>query len=132
LEKPAELYYPALPREDAQSRFPNVKRTYAKLREGTFTGGNVFMIDPRVAPRLAAKAREFVALRKSPARMAGRLGPAFLVKLLLGVLSVRELEIKVSRMFGVKGGVVITRSVEIGVDVDKISDLDLVRQELGR
>lgn len=132
LEKPAEFYYPAIPRGDAEARFPNVKRTYAKLRDGTFTGGNVFMIDPRVAPRLAARAREFVAARKSPPRLAGLLGPQFLVKLLLGVLSVRELEVKISRMFGVKGRVVITRSVEIGVDVDKISDLELVRQALAQ
>jgi GTP:adenosylcobinamide-phosphate guanylyltransferase len=132
LDAPAELYYPAIPREDAEGRFPNVKRTYAKLREGTFTGGNVFMIDPRVAPKVASRAREFVALRKSPAKMAGLLGPLFLVKLLLGVLSARQLEIKVSEMFGVKGRVVITRSVEIGVDVDKLSDLDLVRSELAK
>ncbi|MDP2873589.1 MAG: NTP transferase domain-containing protein [Bacillota bacterium] len=132
LTRPAELYYPAIPRGDAEGRFPNVKRTYAKLREGTYTGGNVFMIDPRVASKLASRAREFVAARKSPAKMAGLLGPMFLAKLLLGALSVRELEVKVSRMFGVKGVVVITHSVEIGVDVDKVSDLELVRQALAR
>jgi GTP:adenosylcobinamide-phosphate guanylyltransferase len=130
--KPAEMHYPAISQGDAERRFPGVRRTYAKLREGTFTGGNVFMIDPRVAPKVAARAREFVAARKSPAKMALMLGPLFLAKLLLRQLSVRELERKVSSLLGVQGAVVITGLVEIGVDVDKVSDLELVRQALAR
>jgi len=74
LASPAELCYPAIPRGDAEARFPNVKRTYAKLREGTYTGGNVFMIDPRVAPKLASRAREIISPAGIPVSCSAHFG----------------------------------------------------------
>jgi len=130
LAKPADLHYPAISREVNERRFPGVKRTYAKLSEGTYTGGNVFLLNPKLVPELAERAKAFVAARKSPAKLAGLLGPAFLVKLLLGSLSMAELESKVSRMFGIRGAVIVSQSPEIGVDVDKLSDLEIVRKVL--
>jgi GTP:adenosylcobinamide-phosphate guanylyltransferase len=128
--RPAELYYPAITRHSAEQRFPGVKRTYATLREGTFTGGNIFIVNPRLVTLFAEKARSFFQARKSPAKMARLLGLLFLIKLRLGMLSVAELEVKVSRMFGFKGVVIICEDPEIGVDVDKLSDLELARRVL--
>jgi len=130
LAKPADLYYPAIPREAAEAKFPGVERTYVKLREGTFTGGNLFLVSPRVVRTKGDQVRAFVAARKSPAKMAGLIGPTFVVKLALGRLSARELEVKISAMFGVRGAVVFTDDAEIGVDVDKLSDLELARRVL--
>jgi len=132
LLSPADIHYPVIPKVAAESRFPGVERTYAKLRDGTFTGGNVFMVTPMMVNESAARVKAFVDARKSPAKMAGLLGPGFVLGLLLGSLSIAQLEAKVSAMFGVAGKVVITRHPEIGVDVDKLSDLELVRQVLGR
>lgn len=131
LETPADLYYPAISKADAESRFPGVERTYAKLRDGTFTGGNMFLVAPRLARGSAAKVKALVEARKSPAKMAAALGPGFLIGLLSGSLSIAQLEAKVGAMFGIRGKVVITRDPEIGVDVDKLSDLVLVRRVLG-
>ena len=130
--RPADLYYPAIPRAAAEAAFPGVQRTYAKLREGTFTGGNMFVVNARLVPAMADRIREFVAARKSPAKMAGLIGPMFAVKLAMGTLSAAELERKVSAMFGVRGVVMITGHSEIGVDVDKLSDLELARRVLAK
>lgn len=130
LARPADLHYPAISREVNERRFPGVRRTYAKLREGVYTGGNVFLVNPRLVPDLAGKAKAFVAARKSVPKMAALLGPGFVLKLLLGTLSLEELEVKVSAMFGIKGAVVVSASPEIGVDVDKLSDLELARKAL--
>lgn len=126
----ADLYYPAIPRAAAEGKFPGVERTYVKLREGTFTGGNLFLVAPRVVRTRADQVRAFVAARKSPAKMAGLIGPSFVVKLALGRLSAAELETKISAMFGIRGAVVFTDDAEIGVDVDKLSDLELARRVL--
>jgi hypothetical protein len=130
LAKPADLHYPAIPREAAEAKYPGVQRTYVKLREGTFTGGNLFLVSPRVIRTKADQVRAFVAARKSPAKMAGLIGPMFVVKLALGRLSARELEVKISSMFSLRGAVVFTNDAEIGVDVDKLSDLDLAKRVL--
>jgi phosphoenolpyruvate carboxylase len=100
------------------------------LREGTFTGGNLFLVTPRVVRTKGDQVRAFVAARKSPAKMAGLIGPAFAVKLALGKLSAHELEVKISAMFGLRGAVIFTDDAEIGVDVDKLSDLELARRVL--
>jgi GTP:adenosylcobinamide-phosphate guanylyltransferase len=126
----ADIYYPAIPRQAAEQRFPGVQRTYAKLRDGTFTGGNIFMVTPKMVRESAARVKAFVDARKSPAKLASLLGPGFVLGLLLGNLSTAQLEAKVSSMFGVKAKVVITKHPEIGVDVDKLSDLELARRVL--
>jgi CTP:molybdopterin cytidylyltransferase MocA len=42
------LVYPVVPKQAAEAAFPGGKRTYARLREGTFTGGNLFLLEPRL------------------------------------------------------------------------------------
>lgn len=130
--RPADLHYPAIAKELVEAAFPGVKRTYAKLREGTYTGGNIFLVHPRIVAATIGKLKSFVDARKSPAKMAGLLGPGFVVKMAMGALSAYEVEVKVGRMFGIRGVVVFTEYPEIGVDVDKLSDLELVGRVLAR
>lgn len=131
-QKPAELYYPICEKGTAESRFPHMKRTYVTLREGVFTGGNIFLCHPRIAEKVAAKMREFLNYRKDPLKMVGLLGWWFTIRyLLLKNLTLKELEQKVSDLLGIKGAVVICPWPEVGVDVDKPSDLELIRTILG-
>lgn len=128
---PAELYYPICEKGVAEARFPHVKRTYVTLREGTYTGGNIFLVHPRIAHKVAEKVRQFLNYRKSPLKMIGLLGWGFTIRyLLLKNLTLKELEQKVSDLLGVKGAVVIAPWPEVGVDVDKPSDLELMREIL--
>lgn len=129
--KPAELYYPVIPRAAAEAKFPGVQRTYVKLREGTVTGGNLFLVSPAVIRSKADLVRAFVAARKNPAKMASVIGPSFALRYALGTLSAGELEVKIGSMLGVKGAVIFTDDAEIGVDVDKLSDLELAQRVLG-
>lgn len=125
---PAELYYPIVEKSVAEARFPHVKRTYVTLREGTFTGGNIFLGHPRIAQKVAARVRDFLNFRKSPLKMMGLLGWGFTFRyLVLKNLTLKELEQKVSSMFDIKGAVVVAPWAEVGVDVDKPSDLELMR-----
>lgn len=125
----SDFYYPIIRREDTERRFPGAVRTYARLREGVFTGGNVFLLNPAKVEEVMTQLRRFVALRKSPARLAGELGVSFIVKFLTRRLSVAELESRLPDLLGLSGKAVFSRFAEIGTDVDKPSDLDLVRRE---
>lgn len=129
-KRPADLYYSIVEREVNERKYPLVKRTYVSLAEGTFTGGNLFMVDPAIVEPVAPKAREFIANRKRPLRMARLLGLGFLIKLLLRVLSIPELEAKIGKLWGVRGAAIICPYPEIGIDVDKPDDVQLVRAAL--
>lgn len=126
----ADVYYPIVEREPIEARFPGVRRTYATLREGTFTGGNIMLLSPEVVIRHTDLIEEAVAVRKNPLRMAKLLGFWFLLKLLAGRLSIAEIERRIERKMRFKGAAIITPYAEIGIDVDKPSDLELVRQTL--
>ncbi|MFA5880924.1 MAG: nucleotidyltransferase family protein [Eubacteriales bacterium] len=117
-----DFFYPIVSMEEVQLHFPGIKRTSAKLQEGTFTGGNLFIVNPAAVPRSAAKAQEFVNFRKSPLKLSRLLGLEFVFKLLFSRLTIPELEKKVSEILGIKVKAVITLYPEIGIDVDKPSD----------
>jgi len=130
-ERKAALYYPIIEQKVIEPKYPGVHRTYAALREGTFTGGNVLLVDPRLLVENYHKAEAFVEARKSPLKMARVLGFGFVVRLLLKMLSVKELERTICRNFNLEGAAIVCREAEIGIDVDKPSDYELAIRVLG-
>ncbi|GAA5513713.1 phosphoenolpyruvate guanylyltransferase [Deinococcus carri] len=126
----AALVYPVVRREDCERAFPGVKRTYARLREGTFTGGNVFLLDPRLIGQFLPRLREVLAARKAPLKLAGLIGPGILLRLVTRRLTVAELEARVSAILGVPARALITPHAAIGTDVDKDADLRLAEAHL--
>lgn len=126
-----DLYFPLVPREAVEGKYPGAKRTYVKFKEGVFTGGNLFLINPRVVKHCLGIGRELIHLRKNPLALARRVGISLLFKLLLRVLTLKEVEERASRLLGIKGRSVICPYPEVGMDVDKPADLQLVRRVLG-
>ncbi len=127
----AALVYPVVRRGDCEKAYPGVQRTYARLREDTFTGGNIFLLDPRLIGQFLPRLREVLAARKAPLKLAGLIGPGILLRLLTRRLTVRELEERVSRILGVPARALVTPHAAIGTDVDKDADLRLAEAHLG-
>ena len=105
----AALVYPIVPKEAVEARFPRTKRTYARLREGTFTGGNLLLLDK--------------SLFREALPLARLVGWDVLLKLLLGRLSLAEVEARAQRILGVEARALVTPYPEVGVDVDREEDL---------
>ncbi|MHB8172418.1 MAG: nucleotidyltransferase family protein [Thermincolia bacterium] len=126
----ADFYYPIVSRTINENHYPMVKRTYVSLKEGVFTGGNLFLVNPQIVDRCALWAEDMVSLRKSPFRLCRRLGLSFMVKFICRCLTISELEDKVSHLLGVRARTVITSYPEIGVDVDKPNDLHTITEIL--
>ncbi|NLM46941.1 MAG: NTP transferase domain-containing protein [Firmicutes bacterium] len=126
----ADFYYPIVERGDNDKRFPGVRRTYVKLAEGEFTGGNIILVNPGCLELALPRLERVFALRKSPLKLAALLGFGFLVKLFFRKLTINELEKRFSELFAVTGKAVVSRYPEIGTDVDKLSDLALARRLL--
>lgn len=125
--KEADVYYPIVTRADHERRFPGNKRTYVRLKEGTFTGGNIFLVNPNIVPQCVKVAERIIANRKNPFKLCCQLGWTFVVQFILGILKLAQVESRVSDILGIKGAVIRSPYAELGIDVDKPSDLDLVR-----
>ncbi|MGE5558530.1 MAG: NTP transferase domain-containing protein [Bacillota bacterium] len=126
----ADIYYPVVSREYNEHKYPGVKRTYVTLKEGIFTGGNIFLMKPTVAYRCMRQLEQAIMLRKKPLQLCRMLGWRCFFKFIWGKLSIREIEKRIEKMLQIKGMAVISNYPEIGVDVDKPSDLRLVHQIL--
>ncbi|WP_135230556.1 nucleotidyltransferase family protein [Deinococcus fonticola] len=126
----AGLVYPVVRREDCQAAYPGVKRTYATVRDGTFTGGNLFILDPALIGQFLPKLRELLDARKAPLKMAGIIGGGILFDFVTRRLTVQKLEDKVSQLLNVPARAMITSHAAIGTDVDKDADLQLAEQHL--
>ncbi len=129
-ERKADIYYSLVPREIIEGKYQGVKRTYVRLKEGTYTGGNVVMLDPKVVLEHGDSIRQAVALRKHPLKLCRLLGIKFFLKFLAGRLTVPEVERRVEEILKIKGAGIVSLYPEIGIDVDKPSDLQLVRAVL--
>lgn len=127
----ADIYYPIVERRISERFYPQAERTFVKLADGTYTGGNVFLLRPEIVASRVELADELISLRKDPLALCRTIGPGFITKFLLRQLTVKEAEEKASALLKLKALAVICDYPEIGMDVDKPSDLDLVEQVLG-
>jgi GTP:adenosylcobinamide-phosphate guanylyltransferase len=120
---PMDLGYGFVDRRVNDQRFPNVRHTWVHLREGTFCGAGISMIRASAIRRVEAVLREFVAARKSPAKMASLFSPLLAIKILFGRLGVAELEQRASELTKLVCRGVLCPDAEVAVNVDRLDDL---------
>lgn len=125
-----DLYYPVLTRDICLNRFPDTERTYVRLKEGFITGGNIALINPTWFIGNRSRLEMFISYRKKPLKLLRIFPPLFILKYLKKKLSVTDVEQFLSHLLHFKAKAVYSQSVEIAIDVDKISDLELVRSTL--
>lgn len=128
----ADFCYPVSNKVDCDAAFPGVQRTYLTFRDGTFTGGNVFFVRKDVVERAWPLVEKMIAYRKKPLKMANVLGFGLLLRLLLKRATVAQFENRVSEILSLKPKAILNARPEIGVDVDKPSDLELCRRILAK
>ncbi|HHW10969.1 MAG TPA: NTP transferase domain-containing protein [Firmicutes bacterium] len=128
----AAIYYPIVAKEVNEKNYPGVRRTYVNLKDGMFTGGNMVLLAPEVVYQGHVLIEKAINMRKKPWQLARLMGMSFLIKLLLKQLSIAEIEEQVSQVLGFRGVGVITPHPEVGIDVDKPSDLMLARRVLSK
>ena len=126
----ADFYYSITTKEINDIKFPGVTRTYVKLKEGTFTGGNLFIVNRSVIKRVLDMALKLVMRRKNPLAMARLFGLNLVIRYITRQLSIEATEKRFQEVVGIKGKAIISPYAEVGIDVDKPSDLQLAQKHL--
>lgn len=119
------------PRAVVELAAPGTQRTWLKLADGHWSGCNLFFLANDASLAAVDLWRRVEAERKRPWRMAGILGPGMLLQYLLGQLSLKAAAARLGHLAGVKAAIIETPFGLASVDVDKASDLDLVRRIVG-
>ncbi|MCH7904461.1 MAG: NTP transferase domain-containing protein [Armatimonadetes bacterium] len=123
-DRSAGLNYPIVPMQDCEARFPGMRRTTLKLREGEFTGGNVALMEKEMMARALPVMERAYEVRKKPLLLAQTIGLGVLGRVMLGqvwprTLRLAALERAVGKFLGVPVRGVISRYAELGADLDK-------------
>ena len=127
----ADVVYPVVSAVHSERRFPVAPRTYARLRDGTFTGGNIVLTRGDFVRTHLELIDRLFELRKHKLRLARFLGWSFLIRFALGRLRLSDLEARGGAIIGGRVAALISSYPEIGFDVDKVDDLELARRALG-
>jgi GTP:adenosylcobinamide-phosphate guanylyltransferase len=126
----ADLTFGLVSRTTIEARFPEAKRTYLHFRDGAFSGANLFLFHNPNAERAATFWQKVERERKHPWRIARAFGIGTLLLFLARRLDLDGALARASDVIGTRVRPIRLDIAEAAVDVDKIEDLELVRQIL--
>lgn len=126
----ADLLYTIVERQVMEKTFPDSNRTFLHLKDKEVCGGDIFAIrmDPFVQHHPIWD--KLVASRKKPLKQAAMFGFDTLLLVLTRQLTVKSLEERVSNKLGLKGRTLLSPFAELGMDVDKLFQLEIVKKFL--
>lgn len=130
LKRKSDFSVGLAPRSIIEPAYPLVKRTYLKLGGTGYSGCNLFYIAQDNGKKAIEFWRDVGRDRKRPLKLARRFGIGTLIRVLTGRLDLEGAFRHGSRRIGAHITPVILASAEAAIDVDKPSDLALVREIL--
>ncbi|HIP96895.1 MAG TPA: hypothetical protein EYH32_06735 [Anaerolineae bacterium] len=128
----ADVFYSIVERSVMEKRFPGSGRSFRTLRDGSFAGGDLYMVSREAVAANLEFVRGLLASRKNIWGMIRLLGFVTLLRFATRRLTLAQAEQRASKILGYPGRVVIAPYAELAMDVDKPHQLDLVRAELRR
>lgn len=123
-----DISYPIIERLVCEGKYPEAKRTYASLKDGDFTGGNIIMINPYKIQALEKNIRTLIKYRKNPIKMIRALGPGLVLKMISKQLDTKQLEAYIKERFNIECRAIITPYPEVGSDIDHIEDIKILEK----
>jgi molybdopterin-guanine dinucleotide biosynthesis protein A len=124
----ADLTYGCLEKRVHMAKYPHVPHTWAPLRDGTYCGTGLITIRPRVFQSLERFIEQLGQARKNPLRLARLFGARVLLRFAFRRLSIAQAEARASKVIGARVRAVVSPYPEIGVNVDRVSDIALAER----
>jgi GTP:adenosylcobinamide-phosphate guanylyltransferase len=127
-----DAYYTVITRQTMEKRYPGSKRSFYKLRDMEICGGDMNAIRTRLGTEQDATMERIVATRKNAFKQAALIGYDTLFLLLFRLLTLEKAVKIVTKRLNVTGRALICPYAELGMDVDKPNQLEMVRDDLAR
>jgi len=125
----ADLDYCIIERQVMETRFPDSRRSYIRLKDIEACGGDIHGVRLDMSADDALWDRLMDA-RKSALKQAWLIGPGTALMLLFRLATVARAEAMIGRRLGLCGKAQRCTFAEVGMDVDKPFQLEIVRREL--
>lgn len=132
METKDDLYYNVVRREDMESRFPGSKRTYTPLKDMEVCGGDMNVVRTAIVHKDSEFWNKLIDARKNPAAQAALIGSDIILKFVFRQLTIDDVIQRIAVKLGLKGRAIVCPYAEVGMDVDKPHQLELMRKDLAR
>jgi GTP:adenosylcobinamide-phosphate guanylyltransferase len=124
-----DFYYNVLERKTMERRYPDSRRTYVRFKDYELCGGDMNAIRRSMANLDNPITLKLNQTRKNPFKQASLFGISFLFRLITKQLTLQEAVKTVSKKLKISGQAVICPFAEIGMDVDKLFQLEILKKD---
>jgi GTP:adenosylcobinamide-phosphate guanylyltransferase len=125
-----DLYYGVCSRDVMETRFPDSKRTYTKLKDIQLCGADINLSQVRMATEHLDLWESLIGNRKSPLKQASIIGLDTFFQVATRSITLEDLVTKVCSRIGIKGRAIPWPYAEPCMDIDKPHQLELLRNDL--
>jgi GTP:adenosylcobinamide-phosphate guanylyltransferase len=132
METDHDVYYCVITRQVMETRYPGSNRSYTHLKDGEFCGGDINVIRAATVLGEDSMWQKIIASRKNALKQAALIGFDTLFLVVTHLIDVKSAEKLVSKRLHVKGRVIVSPYAEVGMDVDKPHQLEIMRADLAR
>ena len=130
LDSGAELCYSMVRAERAELLYGAEDHVVVRLRDGSFTGGNLALLSRDFIRRQGQRLKTAYAGRKNPIRLTRMLGTRFIWRYITGRLTVVDIAARAQQILGCEAMVVDSPYAEIGFDLDKPEHIAIAERHL--
>jgi GTP:adenosylcobinamide-phosphate guanylyltransferase len=127
-----DVYYNVITRQVMEARYPGSKRSYTRLKDVEICGGDMNVLRTMTVTGNDALWERIIAARKNVFKQAALIGYDTLLLLLLRRVTLEGAIQRVAHRVNLTGRALVCPYAEIGMDVDKPHQLELMRADLTR
>ena len=125
-----DVYYNVIERKVMESRFPSSKRTYTRLKDVEVCGGDMVVVRAMTVISNEKIWSKIIAARKSVFKQASLIGYDTLVLMLLRAVTLEGAVKTAANRLNITGRAILCPFAEIGMDIDKPHQLEIIRLDL--
>lgn len=125
-----DICYNVITRQVMQSRFPKAERSYIKLKDMEVCGGDMNVVGTQTVLGNEELWGRIVNARKSVFKQAALIGYDTLLLLMLRRITLDDAVKMVVKRLGVTGKAIVCPYAEVGMDIDKPHQLEILRNDL--
>jgi GTP:adenosylcobinamide-phosphate guanylyltransferase len=127
-----DAYYNVITRQVMEARFPTSKRSYIRLKDMEVCGGDMNVLATRLVSTNDEIWVKIVDARKNALKQAALLGFDTLLLLLFHAITLEGAVKKATKRLHITGRAIVCPYAEVGMDVDKPHQLEILRSDLAR
>jgi GTP:adenosylcobinamide-phosphate guanylyltransferase len=132
METDHDAYYHVIKREVMEARYPGSRRSYVHLKDMQVCGGDMNILRAQTATANEALWKKIVDARKSALKQASLLGYDTLLLLFFRLLTLDKAAAMASKRLSIRGRAIVCPYAEVGMDVDKPHQLEIMRADLAQ